>query len=238
MYSCAIRVKPSDVSSDGRIKLRSLLNYFQDTASTAVEDVEGTATELYSRGYAWVLMKYEIEITGELPKLDDEFTLQTYHDPNHGYNTLRMFHAPFVTAKTSWFLVDVETGRPVKPIAHIAGITERDNEDILPNFTEIPDLVDVTHTVSIPVRYHDLDYNGHVNHAVYFEWVYDLSPIDIETHRLRKVCAMFRSGARIGETVRLDFSQESNVSLCRVIRPQAERASAKFMCLWSDDNGE
>ena len=58
MFTRSVRVMPSDVSCDGRIKLRSLLNYFQDTAGLAVEDIEGTSTELYSRGYAWVLMKY------------------------------------------------------------------------------------------------------------------------------------------------------------------------------------
>ena len=118
MYTRAVRVMPSDVSCKGRIKLRSLLNYFQDTAGMAVEDIEGTATELYARGFAWVMMKYEIDFCGELPALDDAFKIETFHDPNHGYNTLRMFQVysggeKIVSAKTSWLLVDVRTGRPV-----------------------------------------------------------------------------------------------------------------------------
>ena len=40
MYARNIKVMPSDVSADGRIKLRSLLDYFQDTAGMAVEDIE------------------------------------------------------------------------------------------------------------------------------------------------------------------------------------------------------
>lgn len=153
MYTREVRVMVSDVGSNGRIKLRSLLNYFQDTAALAVEDIEGTTTELLSRGYAWVLMKYEIDFAGRLPLLDETFTIGTYHDPNHGYNTLRMFQVYagtglsgsgssgsgssssglssqeiIVSAKTSWLLLDVKAGRPVKPLAHIPGIDTRDNE--------------------------------------------------------------------------------------------------------------
>ena len=240
MYTRQIKVMPSDVSCDGRIKLRSLLNYFQDTAGMAVEDVEGTATELYLRGYAWVLMRYEIEFTGNLPRLDETFTINTFHDPNHGYNTLRMFQVyngeeHIVSAKTSWLLVDVNTGRPVKPVSHIPGITSRDNEDISPDFRDIPAVSDVAYTVKIPVMFHDLDYNSHVNNAVYFEWVYDSSPIDLMTHSLRTVCASFRSGARLGETVTLDFSADG---ACRITRPDVSKPCANFLCEWRSVNAE
>ncbi|MBQ7169755.1 MAG: hypothetical protein IJR63_07645 [Synergistaceae bacterium] len=239
MFTRSVRVMPSDVSCDGRIKLRSLLNYFQDTAGLAVEDIEGTSTELYSRGYAWVLMKYEIDFAGKLPMLDDTFTIHTFHDPNHGYNTLRMFQVyngqqeNIVSAKTSWLLVDVHTGRPVKPTAHIPGIASRDNQDISPDFTDIPDIDTVTRSANITVKYHDLDYNGHVNNAVYFEWVYDLSPVDIMTHSLRRICALFRSGARQRECVTVDFSVRENMCVSRVYRPNSTKPCASFLCVWS-----
>lgn len=255
---------PSDAACDGRIKLRSLLNYFQDTAGLAVEDIEGTTTELLSRGYAWVLTKYEIDFHGGLPKLDETFTISTFHDPNHGYNTLRMFQvysgearsaesssplsredtgvsnhvqgSMLVSAKTSWLLVDVRTGRPVKPVAHIPGITSRDNQDISPEFTEIPDVTNVTHTAEFPAMFHDTDINGHVNNAAYFEWVYDSSPVELTACELVRVCASFRSGARLGEKVSLEFSKDGNVTCCRVMRPGMSKPGASFLCEWRSAN--
>ena len=91
MFTRNLVVLPSNAAKDGTIKLRSLLDYFQDTATLAVNDVEGIPTQLYAKGYAWVLTRYEIEFTGPLPALDDEFTINTYHDPNHAYNCLRVF---------------------------------------------------------------------------------------------------------------------------------------------------
>ncbi|MBQ7214413.1 MAG: hypothetical protein IJS39_00315, partial [Synergistaceae bacterium] len=79
MYTRQLQVLPSDSSSLGTIKLRSLLDYFQDTAGLAVEDIEGTTTELIARGYAWVLTRYEIEFIGKLPAIDEKFTISTFH---------------------------------------------------------------------------------------------------------------------------------------------------------------
>lgn len=180
MYTRELTVLPSDSSCLGNIKLRSLLDYFQDTAGLAVSDIEGTTSELSARGYAWVLTRYEIEFIGKLPCLDERFMLTTYHDPSHGYNTLRVFQVsdpegrPLVWAKTSWLLLDLSAGRPVKAGVHIPEILARDTESISPDFRELPD--DEGETVCEVKRhvgFHELDYNGHVNNAVYFEWLYD-----------------------------------------------------------------
>lgn len=231
---------PSDVSCTGTIKLRSLLNYFQDTAGLAAEDFEGTTTELIARGYAWVLMRYEIDFPGRLPALDEAFRITTFHDPKHGYNTLRCFKVDaldgrhIADAKTSWLLLDIKAGRPVKPIAHIPGITSRDNEDISPDFREIPEPQgEIARSVEFPVMFHDLDYNAHVNNAAYFEWVCDSSPVDLMTHELGSVYASFRSGARLGEKVTLNFSQSGdNTTTCRVTREGVKKPAADFLCVW------
>ena len=244
MFTRNVTVMPSDVGVDGRIKLRSLLNYFQDVAGLAVVDVEGTTTELLARGYAWVVMKYEMEFAKLPPMLDSRMEICTFHDPNHGYNTLRVFNVYsggelIVSAKTSWLLIDVKSSRPVKPLAHIPGIEDiSPDERISPDFREIPDITDITHSVEIPVMFHDLDYNGHVNNAVYFEWVHDTSPVDLMTHSLRTVCASFRSGARLGEKVVLSFSEVDGGVVCNIKRPSVSRPSASFLCEWREIDAE
>ncbi|MBQ3450382.1 MAG: hypothetical protein IJG34_10855, partial [Synergistaceae bacterium] len=145
MFTREVITMPSDVSSLGIIKLRNLLDYFQDTAALAVEGIEGTSSELIARGYAWVLLKYEINFTGYLPSLDEKFYINTFHDPSHGYNTLREFHVKsmygyeILNAKTSWLLVEFNSGKLVKPSAHIPGIMIKDTSPIDPDFQEIPD---------------------------------------------------------------------------------------------------
>ena len=243
MYTRELMVMPSDASCQGTIKLRSLLDYFQDSAGLAVNDIEGTATELAAKGYAWVLTKYEIDFTGKLPVLDERFFLHTFHDPSHGYNTLRVFQVesengqPLVYAKTSWLLLDLAAGRPVKASAHIPGISLRDTESINPDFRDIPDFNDenVIHEAVRHVKFHELDYNSHVNNAVYFEWVFDESPVDFITHELKSISASFRSGAKFNENVSIQISRhesQENTFIYKIVRENVKKPSANFLCTW------
>ena len=215
MFVRELTVLPSDASCRGQMKLHSLLNHLQDTASLAVVDLEGTPTQLQARGYAWILTRYELEIMGPLPTLDDRFTVGTFHDPDHGYGTLRVFQVnqpdgtPLAWAKTSWLLLDLAAGRPVRPIAHLPRITERDNAPINPDFRDIPPLGSGMEIQDVPwhVRFHDLDSNGHVNNAAYFEWIFEATPIDLVSFEVRQISASFRSSARWGDRLRIRASE-------------------------------
>ena len=244
MFTREVIVKASDASCQGTIKLKNLLDYFQDTAGLAVENIEGTTTELIARGYAWVLTRYEIEFTGKLPTLDEKFLITTFHDPSHGYNTLRVFDVKtpdgksIAWAKTSWLLLDLANGRPVKPAAHLPEILKKDTEEINPDFQEIKDFEDekVLRSVEFPVRFHDLDYNSHVNNAVYFSWVFDECPIDLMTHELKSIYASFRSGAKFGEKVTLNYSNiedNKNIFSCRINRENVKKPSANFILIFN-----
>ncbi|MBQ3448277.1 MAG: hypothetical protein IJG34_00030 [Synergistaceae bacterium] len=241
MYTRELTVLPSDASCQGSIKLRSLLDYFQDTAELAVMDIEGSATELAAKGYAWVLTKYEIDFTGRLPVIDEKFFIHTFHDPSHGYNTLRVFQVesqngtPVVYAKTSWLLLDLAAGRPVKAIAHIPGISERDTESINPEFKEIAESENVIQETERHVKFHELDYNSHVNNAVYFEWIFDETPVDFITHELKSVYASFRSGAKFNEKVMISISKsesQENTFMYKIMRENVKKPGANFMCVW------
>lgn len=250
MYTRELTVQPSDASCLGQIKLHSLLDYLQDTANLAVEDLEGTATELMARGYAWVLTRYEVEITGPLPLLDERFVIQTYHDPNHSYGTLRIFEVtrpngmPLVWAKTSWLLLDLAAGRPVRPSAHLPEILERDTASIDPDFHDIPHFPQGVEIKNIPcpVRFHDLDTNGHVNNAVYFEWMFEATPLDPMKYGVRSIAASFRSGARWGEKLRIQVAElpssaESRDFVYRIINERnedggMEKPRTLFVCSW------
>ncbi len=241
MFSRELVVLPSDVSCLGIIKLRNLLNYFQDTASIAVQDIEGTTTELIAKGYAWVLTKYEIEFLERLPALDEKFFIKTFHDPNHAYNSLRVFQVfnsnnnLIAWAKTSWLLLDLAAGRPVKPAVHLPELLTRDSQEIAPEFKDIPKMPDEFNEISQQVCFHDLDYNSHVNNAVYFEWVFEATPLDLMTHELKSVYANFRSGVKAGENVKIQIARtnsDNNIFLYNILRENVIKPSATFMCCW------
>ena len=68
MYVRELTVLPSDASCHGKLKLHGLLDCLQDTASLAVSGLEGSPTQMLARGYAWVLLGYEVSCCVVCPR--------------------------------------------------------------------------------------------------------------------------------------------------------------------------
>ena len=228
MYREKLTVMPSETACTNEMKIRALLNRLQDVASLAVENLEGSPGELMRRGYAWVLLKYELEVTGRLPGMSEAIAIETRHTPGDGFHTLRVFRVfsaaseaeTLVLAKTSWVLIDLAAGRPVRATQRLPEIFSdtADDSPIDPDFVSIPKLsgsklkdAPLLRETAFPVRFHDLDSNGHVNNAVYFEWAYEATPVDPMAWGVRAIHAEFRVSAKFGETilVRVKESSES-----------------------------
>lgn len=208
MYTQTLVVMPSDASCTGEIKLRALLNYLQNVAGMAVLHLEGSTSRLMERGYAWVLLQYEVKLD-RLPLIDEPFQVRTRHATGDGFHTLRVFDVrspsgeALVQAKTSWVLLDRAAGRPVRAAQHLPEFFAACDQTIDPAFGTIPKLGPGVEAADglFPVRFHDLDANGHVNNAVYFEWAYEATPLDLWEYGLREIRASFRTSARFGDVI-------------------------------------
>ena len=231
MYRYNLSVMPSEAGCAGEIKLRALLNRLQDVAGLAVKDREGSPGALMKRGYAWVLLRYSLEVVRRLPGIDEDISIETRHTLNDGFYTLRVFRVfsssneaeTLVLAKTSWVLIDLAAGRPVRAVQHLPEVFSGVANDppIDPDFPAIPKLSGSkpenapSAPVSgrlFPVRFHDLDTNGHVNNAVYFEWAFEATPLDPLVWGVREIHAEFRASAKLGNTVlvRAEEKKEEN----------------------------
>ena len=156
-------------------------------------------------------------------------------------NTLRVFDVKnsegnsIIWAKSSWLLLDLANMRPVKAAAHLPEVMERDIGEISPEFCEIKDdkKAEIIKSSEFFVRFHDLDYNAHVNNAVYFGMVFDECPVDFMKRELKSVRASFRTGAKFGEKLTLNYSQiASNIFSCRILRENIKKPSADFLLEW------
>ncbi|MDR1732232.1 MAG: hypothetical protein LBR61_09110 [Synergistaceae bacterium] len=256
MYTRKLNVLPSGAGCTGQIKLRNLLDCLQDTASLAVQDVEGTPGALMSRGYAWVLLKYDLDVVLRLPAMDETFEIRTWHMPDSGFYTLRVFEIdgegpggllPLVRAKTSWILLDLAAGRPVRPIKHLPEVFTRDAQPISADFRDVPKAGTApVREAMFPVRFHDLDANIHVNNAVYFEWLFEATPLDLTAWGVKSMSAEFRVSAKPGDTIRVEVQErpgggvknapEYLYTMWSTAEPDDSRGGrrplARFRCLW------
>ncbi|MDR2522644.1 MAG: hypothetical protein LBC93_02930 [Synergistaceae bacterium] len=218
MYRRKIIVLPSETACTNEMKIHALLNRLQDTAGMAVGGTEGAPAELMRRGYGWVLLKYDLEVLTRLPGMNESLIIETRHTAGDGFHILRAFRVfreadeaeTLVLAKTSWVLIDLAAGHPVRAAQHLPEVFADVSGDppIDGEFTAIPRLSGarlrdepVLGETAFPVRFHDLDANGHVNNAVYFEWAWEATPLDPAGWSVREMHAEFRVSAKLGETV-------------------------------------
>jgi acyl-ACP thioesterase len=220
MYRHDLNVMPSEAGCTGEIKLRALLNRLQDVAGLAVNDQGGSPGALMKRGYGWVLLRHSLEVVRRLPGIGEDISIETRHTLNDGFYTLRAFRVfsssneaeTLVLAKTSWVLIDLAAGRPVRAAQRLPEVFSGVAGDppIDPDFPPIPKLRGDSPSAErlFPVRFHDLDTNGHVNNAVYFEWAFEATPLDPLAWAVREVHAEFRASAKSGDTVLVRVREE------------------------------
>jgi hypothetical protein len=103
----------------------------------------------------------------------------------------------------------------------------------------------ILHQASFPVRFHDLDANGHVNNAVYFEWAYEATPVDLLGWSLREIHGEFRVSVKFGETVSVRVKElRERISLEEAgfrsfvydmveAEDCQERSMARFCAIWT-----
>ena len=171
MYIFQSRIRYSEVGSDGRLTLESLLDYFQDASTFHSEDIGLGVAYLKEKNMAWVLSSWQI-VVERYPGLCENVVIGTAPYDFKGFIGYRNFWMEtedgerLAYANSIWSLMDVVKMAPAKPPAEmIEGYTlsEKIVMDYAPRKIAIPDNGRVQE--EIQVRPHHLDTNGHVNNG-------------------------------------------------------------------------
>jgi medium-chain acyl-[acyl-carrier-protein] hydrolase len=201
------RVQSYEMGPDGRIKLGSLLNYFQEAASEHAENLGASVTDLISRNLTWVLSRYHIKIF-RYPLWKESLQLTTWPSVQRGLFALREFEVRdeqsdlLAAATTSWMLLDIKSKRPVPLADNLPEYLQDSRRAIFDLFGPLPQVEKVSLELPFRVQRRDLDWNRHVNHVVYVEWAAETAPQDIlENFQLAEIEVDFRGEAFFGEAV-------------------------------------
>ena len=164
----------------GRMKTSWLLACLQEVAGEHSELLGASNGEYNGRNLFWAVTRHKVEIT-RLPEAKENITLQTWPCPTTRVAYPRATVAydkqgnELFRAMSLWVLMDADSRAmilPGKSGVLVEGITTG---------REVGNPVSLApavggNCVSRPVRYTDLDVNGHMNNTQYLNWVDDLLP--------------------------------------------------------------
>jgi len=206
-YVLNFSVRMHETDHKGRLRLVSLLNYFQDAAGEHAEKLGAGVIELMKLSLAWVLSRYHVRIF-HYPRWTEPVELTTWPSVNQGLFALREFEVRdkkgeiFAAASSSWTLLDLKTKRPVPPAERLGRYLLNSKRAIPSDFEPLPVSGPADHEKSFQVRMSDLDWNRHANHVAYIAWCLETASSDfLEKHRPAEVEADFRGQAFQGEHV-------------------------------------
>lgn len=204
MYTFQSRIRYSEVGSDGRLTLESLLDYFQDVSTFHSEDLGLGVGYLKEKNMVWVLSSWQI-VVERYPQLCENVIVGTAPYEFKGFVGYRNFWMEteegerLAYANSIWSLMDTVKMVPAKPPAEmLAGyqLAEKLPMDYAPR--KISVLGNGQEQEELLVRPHHLDTNGHVNNGQHVRMAMDYIPADF---RIRQMRAEYKKQAVLNDRI-------------------------------------
>ena len=225
MYTFDGRVRFSEVDSDGRLTLASLLNYFQDCSTFQSEDLLVGLDYLKENHMVWVLSSWQI-VVEEYPKLAERIVIGTLPYELKGCFGHRNFWMTdekgnyFARANSLWTLLDTRNNRPVNATElmkekYVTG--EKLEMDYAPRKIVVPD--GGREWDSIVVKKHNLDTNHHVNNGQYVNMALEFLPEGFQIFQMR---AEYKMQAHLDDILYPYVARTDNICTV-VLRDEQEK---------------
>ena len=241
MFEAPYSIPYAGIGPHGRMKLPVLLDILQDMADRDARRMSMTVSDLLPKGISWVLRRYRVSME-RYPEYESTLTVKTWHGPIRNLHSVRAFtvrdeKGPVASADTSWILIDLERGRPLRLDRHTTDFYVKESCPMDAEFSEIPPVPDREDERPFSVRRWDLDRNNHVNNAVYFSWAAEAVPEETALSRsLVRVDAEYlrptegRGDIRV-RTARHDAPGAEITYVHSIVGPEGDE-KARFLTFW------
>ena len=200
-YTINKRVGFSEVGPDKKLKLTSIVNYFQDCSTFQSEDIGLGMDSLKERGRVWVLNAWQIEIK-RYAEMGEQVAVTTWANGFESLYGTRNFLIEdvqgdvIVYANSIWVFMDVEKGCPAKPgLEDIEGygVDAPYPMEYAPRKIKLPKQLE--EKPSFYVKREQIDPNHHMNNEQYIAEALEYLPEGVNVRSLRaeyKKSAMYR----------------------------------------------
>ena len=220
MYKVDTKVRYSECGEDGKIKLSSIINQFQDASSAHSESLGVGMGYLAEKKRAWILNSWQIVIE-RYPDAHEPIEVSTWPTGFKGVFGPRNFcmKTPsgerLAYAHSLWVYVETETGKPTKPDEEekqIYGVEPPLEMEYASRKIKRQEQTKVVDTIT--VRKYHIDTNSHMNNSQYVQMAMEVMPDNFKAKQLR---VEYKKSAIYGDKIVLKLGVEEErtvVELC------------------------
>lgn len=197
-----------------RMKVSHILRLMQQISSEHLDKLGGPYEFLYAHGMVFLVSQMTVKLPCR-PQAGQKILLRTYPHPSKGARMMRsvLFYdlegKLLVQAMTSWMLVNPESRKILRPSVFPIELNMVPCEvagDIA--IEKIPHSESWEACPARPIRFSDIDCNGHVNNAVYADMAFDCLPTAIAMNREpKRFCICYHNEAKLGDTLAMKMTE-------------------------------
>ena len=237
------RVHTYETDTRGYARPLALLNYLQDSAGEHAGRLGFSVIDLFKRGLTWVLSRYHV-VVHRYPALGARLEVTTWPSGKRGRFATRDFEVadgaggPVLSATSSWMVLDLALKKTLDVESVVGPAYALERRALDDPFAALPALSAADAEARFRVEASHLDWNRHVNNAVYVQWalesvprevLFGRRPVDIEV--AYKAEAVF--GDEVAAAVqRLSVPGPGDAFLHRITNPATGTELARLRTKW------
>jgi len=218
------RIRAFDVDANGRLKVNTIIDYFQDAASNDAERLNFGYSNFVPRGLTWVLSWAKFEFIN-YPNFTDEVKIQTWGKKQFKLYSMRdylLFNSKdgvICRGTSAWLLIDSKSLR-LKILPQLfPEIKMLDSKDALSDLPQkiIPSS-ETEIIYSTQIRYSDIDLNQHANNAKYIELMLDCFDQEFhKKHTMKTLTVSYNAQLKCGDEIQLSKGTEKDIPLTHYV---------------------
>ncbi len=213
MYTFDSRIRYSEIDSEGKLTMASLINYFQDCSTFQSEDLGLGIAYMKREHLVWVLSSWQI-VVDRYPGICEKVRVGTLPYEMKGFLGYRNFvmmdgEGKYIArANSLWSLLDTDTGRPravVEDMLRGYPLEEKLEMDYAPRRIAVPSGGEAREP--LVVKKHHLDTNRHVNNQQFIGMAMEYLP---EVFTVGQVRAEYKKQAFLDDVLTPVVSEEDD----------------------------
>ena len=207
-----------DAGYQKKLRLSSILKLQQEAGERDLAAHGLSYNRLCELGFVFVVTRARCRIH-RLPEFGERVRLYTWNRGEKGVQFRRNYlwlgenEEILIESKSYFALVDPNTHSLLRPETfrpYALPVCELDNGCPEPRKVSLPDEFSATHTR--PIRFTDLDYNGHLNNTVYADFMADYFPTGMMDKTPQEFSIDFLSEALSEDTLEIHTSFSENTA--------------------------
>nr|MCR4586846.1 hypothetical protein [Lachnospiraceae bacterium] len=201
-----------------KLRTSTLLRFMQEASIAHTEALGMGRDKTLDKGLLWVIARQNIEIL-KMPEYDDVITIRSYPG-----EMMHLFFPRFyeiykddellIRGEALWMLIHEDSRIFVFPEEYKIHIPAdpAHTQEIDRKPLRLPEDLDDVQEASYTTRFSQLDINGHINNACYFDIIEDLMTEE-ELHNASSllISAEYNNEIRAGETIHIKFGHKDGI---------------------------